>query len=1055
MLRTTKLNRIAIAVAMSMGMATAAFAQETSSGISGKIVGPQGTPAAGTVITITHIPSGTTKTATVNQAGQFSAKGLRVGGPYSVKLDSDKFQDTQVNDLYLNLGEAFSLDLALEDKSNVESIVVTGQRVLFNSSANDSYFGAEDILNAPSLNRDIKDIVRGNPLVNISPGGDRQMSIAGSNPRFNSISVGGIPLNDDFGLNGGGYPTQRNPFPLEALDQLSVEIAPTNAKVSGFTGGGINAVFKSGTNEFHGNVFYEKLSDGIAGTPKNNGVEIPLDFEEKNYGFSVGGPLIENKLFFFAAYEFYESPQSLEYGPAGSGIGSNEANVTVSDITAIQEIANRVYGASDIGAFDTQPQLEDEKYIVKVDWNINQDHRASFVYMFNDGNSTRNATTNSNELRLDTHWYDNTQELQNFAATLYSDWNDDFSSEVSFTQKSVETGQVSLKAGLGLADITINNVDTDGDGTKGSVAFGSDESRHSNSLSNDLTILKFDGTYLLDEHTVEFGIDYQILEVENQYLPGARGVVTFDNIVDFENQIANRYSYTNGTGNNPLAAAAAFERENLSLYINDSWYMTDDLSLSFGLRYERFSSDDKPTANPGLLARTGFDNTFNLDGTDIILPRFGFTYSYSDGVTIKGSIGKYAGGNPNVWISNSYSNDGVSTQSYSLGRNQVLTIPSLTTPPPEAIAAINNGTGTTVSNLLDPNFNIPSQWTYMLNSDVELDIPGIGEGFAWTTTAIYTDKQDSAEWINAALLQEGDVVGQSSSGALPFYDTRELDILLTNADEDGRSVILSTGLSKDWDNGFNMDMSYTNQDITEGNPGTSSTARSNYRYGHFLDHQQTQVATSTFETEHRFVLNIGYKNEFFDGYATRINVFFERRSGSPYSQLVDLVGLQGSRFNDQDLIQPSGFGTTFGGNYTAYVPTANDPNVIYTGATEAEVLAFFDEQGLSGYAGRHVDKNQARTPWQSTMDLFVSQEVPGFMEGHKGEVYLVVNNFLNMIDSSAGKVYSQGNSTSEVIQMDINETTGQYIYGDFVDDGLNFEAEDSTWRVKVGLKYSF
>ncbi|WP_448555389.1 TonB-dependent receptor [Thalassotalea montiporae] len=1052
-MKSHRLSKIAGAVVVALGMTTSAMAADTASSIRGTIYGPSGNVAPNTTIVVIHEPTGTRKTVTTNESGSFLAKGLRVGGPYKVIIDSDEYRDAEVKNVYLSLGETQRVDRQLES-DNVETIVVTGSRALFNSNASDSYFNSEDITSTPSLNRDLKDVVRNNPLVVIKPGSESQMTIAGANPRTNSISIDGIPLNDDFGLNNNGYPTQRNPFPLDALDQVTVSVAPTHAKSSGFTGGAVDAVFKSGTNEFHGNMFFERTSDALAGTPKNDGVDVPIEFEEENYGFTLGGPILEDKLFFFAAYEKYDSPQVLEYGPAGSSKGANKTTATVGDVAAVQEIASRVYGVSEIGSAESQPQLEDEKYIIKLDWNINDDHRANFVYMFNEGNDTRNTTTSERELRLDSHWYNNTQELKNYSAKLYSDWTADFSSEISITQKSVETGQVSLRSELGLGDITINNIDTDNDGETGSIAFGSDQFRHSNSLSNDLTILKFDGTYLYEDHAIDFGIDYKILEVENQFLPNSRGTTTFDSLSDFENRLVSEYTYENGLGNDPLAVAANFERKDLALYVNDTWDITDELTLSFGLRYERFSSDDKPTFNQGLLDRTGFDNTFNLDGVDIVLPRFGFTYLYNDDVTFRGSVGRFAGGNPNVWISNSYSNDGVSAQRFGQ-RDFEAPANILTTPTPDAIAAIDSGTRGSVTNFIDPNFDIPSQWTYMLNSDVTLNIPYLGDGFAWTTTAIYTEKENTAEWINAALLQEGDVVGSTLSGALPFYDTRELEIMLTNADRDGRSVILSTGIAKEWDNGFSFDMSYTNQDITEGNPGGSSTARSNYRFGHFLDHQETQIGTSPYETEHRFVLNLGFKTEFFEGYATRFNLFFERHSGSAYSHLVDLTNLQGGRFFNQDLIQPSGFFTTFGGNYLAYVPTANDPNVRYEGVTEQEVLAHFDSLGLSGFAGSHVDRGQAQSPWVTNLDLYVSQELPGLMDGHKGEVYFVVNNLLNLIDSSKGKVYRQNFDTREVIEMDIDASTGQYIYGDILSDDFTFEARDSAYRIKIGVKYTF
>ncbi|NSY33329.1 hypothetical protein DS891_06910 [Pseudoalteromonas sp. JC28] len=1047
-------NALTLAIAASLGMSGMAVAADTSSSIKGQIVGPQGNPAADTKIIIVHEPTGTRRVVTTNDTGTYNASGLRVGGPYTITIDSNKFRDAELRNVYLSLGEAQKIDQQLSELQ-MESIVVTGTPVLFNSSANDTYYGADAIKSTPSINRDIKDVVRNNPLVVIQPGNDSAMTIAGSNPRTNSITVDGIPLNDDFGLNSGGYPTQRNPFPLDALDQVTVQVAPTNAKSSGFTGGNVDAVFKSGTNEITGSVFYEKMTDSWAGTPKNEGEEVPLEFEEENYGFSIGAPLIENKLFFFGAYEKYESPQSIEWGPAGSGIGANETNITQNDLAAVRKIASEVYGVDNIGSADAQPQLEDEKYIIKLDWNINDYHRANFVYMFNEGNRTNNMTQKASELRLSTYWYNKSEKLNNFSSTLYSDWTDDFSTQISITSKSVETGQISLDSALGLGDITIDNIDVDGDGTKGTINFGSDASRHSNSLENDLTTFKFDGTYLLNEHTLEFGIKYDILDVENFYLDGSKGVITFNSLEDFAARQLSTYSYSNGIGNNPDTVAATFKRKDLALYVNDRWDFSDELAFSFGLRYERLGSDDKPAFNQDVFDRTGFDNTYNLDGADIWLPRAGFTYYMNEDVTIRGSVGRYAGGNPNVWISNSYSNDGFSRQNFS-ARGVTAPASILNTIPQEAIDGINNANRGSVSNFIDPNFDIPSQWTYMLNADVTLDIPYIGEDFAWTTTAIYTDKENTAEWVNAALLQENDVVGSTADGVLPFYDTRELEIMLTNADKNGRSIILSTGLSKTWDNGFKFDMSYTHQDITEGNPGSSSTGRSNYRYGHFLDHQETQIGTSTYETEHRFVFNLGYSTEFIENYKTNFNLFFERRSGSAYSHLTKWQNLTGGKYFDQDLIQPSGFGSTFGGNYLAYVPAANDPNVLrYEGVTEAEVLAHFEDLGLSGYAGGFVDRSAGKSPWTTSMDLYISQELPGFTKDHKGEVYFVINNLINLIDSSAGKVYRQDFGTNNVIEMDIDPATGKYIIGETAFDKSMFEAEDSTYRIKIGVRYNF
>ncbi len=268
MFKKTKLNRIAIAVAMSVGMSTAAMAQETSSGITGKVVGPQGNAAPGTVVTITHVPSGTTKTTVVNSSGQFSAKGLRVGGPYSVKVDSDKFEDTLVNDVYLTLGESYNLNLALEMEQGVESIVVTASAIsssAFGGTGPAANFNLADLENAPAINRDINDVIRADPRVYIDESFNDAVQCAGASPRFNSLTLDGIRMNDNFGLNSNGYPTERMPFSFDAIEQVAVELAPFDVQYGGFTACNINAVTKSGTNEIHGSSFFDYSNDSLKG----------------------------------------------------------------------------------------------------------------------------------------------------------------------------------------------------------------------------------------------------------------------------------------------------------------------------------------------------------------------------------------------------------------------------------------------------------------------------------------------------------------------------------------------------------------------------------------------------------------------------------------------------------------------------------------------------------------------------------------------------------------------------------------------------------------------
>ncbi|MDP5187438.1 MAG: TonB-dependent receptor, partial [Alishewanella sp.] len=372
-----KIKHLALAVTLALGVSNLAYA-DTSSAIRGNIVSPTGQIASNARVEILHVPSGTRSVAVSNDSGAFSSSGLRVGGPYTVTITSNEGTKTYEN-IFISLGETFRLNAQLES-SQVERIAVTGSALSTgNNTGSSSYFGAADIANAPSFDRDIKDIVRNNPLAVLSSK-DGELSVAGTNPRFNSISVDGIAQNDDFGLNANGYPTTRSPISLDAIDQVTIDVSPFNAKDSGFQGAKINAVTKSGGNEMFGSLFYETQNDRLAGTPKNLGRDVPLAFDETTYGATLGGAIVQDKLFFFASYEFYEADTPIEWGPAGSG-APNQTDATNAQYLQVQQIARDVYGV-DAGAWDISPVTDDEKFLLKLDWNINNDHRAAFTYQY-------------------------------------------------------------------------------------------------------------------------------------------------------------------------------------------------------------------------------------------------------------------------------------------------------------------------------------------------------------------------------------------------------------------------------------------------------------------------------------------------------------------------------------------------------------------------------------------------------------------------------------------------------------------------------------------------
>jgi hypothetical protein len=1042
-----RLSRLSTAVVFALGLSSAAMANETSSSLLGKVLTPTGTPAAHTKVIITHIPTGTVKTSETNESGAYTLRGLRVGGPYKVVIDSDEFKDQEFKDIYLEVGKPYRLTANLEP-DNIEKIVVTGSRVVgFTNKGSSGSWGADEIINAAGGNRDLKDILRSNPLVTVETDSDASMSIAGSNPRYNSFTVDGVKQNDDFGLNGNGYPTQRSPISIDAIEQVSVEATPFSVKNGGFSGGQINAVTKSGTNEFHGSLSYEKTDDAWAGTPRkptlgdNAASDVVLDFSSKTYAATLGGPIIEDELFFFASYENFDKPTQIEWGPTGSN-APNEANVTNTDYQKVLDIATNVYGI-DAGTWDKQPQQTDEKILVKLDWNINDDQRAAFTYQDTEGNVTRNMTSSDRELRLSSHWYNKHELLTSYAAHLYSTWSDDFSTEVKVAYKKVKTEQAPDSKAFG--DVTVR-------ADSGDIAFGPDKYRHGNALSNNTLSMRFLGEYLYNDHEITFGAEYESIDVTNLFAPNSLGTWTFDSIADFENRQASRLDYANAYTNNVNDAEAKFKFNTFTLFAEDSYYLTDDFLVSAGLRFERISSSDEPTNNPNFEQRYGFSNSVNLDGETIWLPRISFNWDFNEDTVIRGGIGRFSGGRPNVWLSNAYSNDGITYVSAN-NESDFLSNADITQVPQGVKDAMVAGDGNV--NVTDPNFKLPSDWRTSVAVDYTFSVPNMGDDWLVSAEYLYIKKENDVFWKDLTRK----VTGQTAAGQniytaidnLTGDTTQRYDLMLTNADKNGRSKIFTASLSKYFDNGLGFNVSYTNQDITEGTPGTSSTATSNFQYPVTTDRGRAEIGTAAYEVEHSLKLNLDYKVEIVENYATKFNLFFERRSGRPINWVL-------GSFRDNDLGDQGSFDDSDA--YLPYIPTgADDPKVVLKNVTWDELSGYFDQAGLTKYAGGFAPKGSGNAPWQTRLDLNITQELPGFMPGHKGELFFNIRNFLNLIDSTKGNSLRNRFSTKIIADYDI-DSEGRYVYqtpfGGFNASSWDtFDAEKSTWSVKLGVRYKF
>jgi len=1083
-MKTYQLSKITGALVFAFGLSASAMAAETSSAMRGKILTPQGDAASNVKITVVHQPTGTSRELTTNENGVFVAKGLRVGGPYTIVIDSDTYSDDMLENIYLSLGQTERVKAQLESKK-METIEVSGTRILQDVGGSSSVFGEAAIQNTPSFNRDIKDIARLNPLVSLN--GSGEMIIAGGNPRSNSLTVDGIGQNDDFGLNYGGYPTEQPPVALDAIEQVSVDVSPFSAKKGNFGGGTINAVTKSGTNDFKFSGFFEQSNPDMAGDydkqqqlkylediedaegnrihKKGNPIldqdghrtyatsQIKPNTTETRYGFNVGGPLIEDQLFYFLNYSDWTNEQEMDYGFEGSNTVHEYEKVSQENFDRVLSIMNDVYGLND--SLGGDPKDTNKTLLAKLSWNISDAHRLDFTYQWQDDQDERNfGTGGDGGVMLASSRYTYETKFNNFATKIYSDWSDDFSTEVGISYKDVSSDS-STNSNIG--SVTVEEY------YRGpSYEFGTDVYRHANASQTKNFTLSFDATYLMDDHEIKFGAQYENLNLYNKFAQNSMGSWEFDSIDDFENREVGNYkddydfSYDNAYTNNADDTAYDVTRSQFSLYVEDTFYATDDLEITAGLRYERLDASDKPTLNANFQETYGFTNQENLDGIDILLPRVGFKYYATDDLVINGGLGRFQGGIPNVWYNNPFTNDGITLVSAPDSAiadyySENLVDPNFTVPQ-DIKDSLQAGAGST--NYTDPNFELPSSWRAQIGFEYDLEIPGLGDGFKLTTDLMFHKKENEAVWVNTSI----NPTGLAADGERVINETiysgdnsQNFDIMMTNAEDDGRSIIFSTALAKRWENGVSMTMSYAHQDVEENQAGSSSRAQSNYKHNVIKNRNQDMVANGHYEVEHTFKINLSYSTEFFAGYNTRFDMFFERRSGRPFSWVMGM-------YKDGDLGDQKDFYSNSA--YLAYIPTgADDPNVNWeeSGISYDELKTLIDRAGISGTGIQ--DRNTASQPWVTTMDISIKQDIPGFSEGHSGQVYFMVENFANMLNSDWGVEKRMSYPNQAIYDFGGLDDDGKYILDDRFEgaDVRNYNTIDkaSAWQAKIGVSYKF
>jgi hypothetical protein len=1082
---TIRQSKLTLGLALALA-AMPALAQNTSAALGGRISSGEGSPMANAEVVITHIESGSSTRATTDADGRYISRGLRVGGPYTITITKDGASEKREG-IYLELAQTTMLDAKLGDEAKtLAAVQVTGTAgsELFSTTAMGAgtSINRQQIESFASIKRSLQDYARIDPRLAQTDKQRGEISALGQNSRFNSVTVDGVTTNDTFGLEANNLPTEKQPISIDAIQSVQVNITNYDVTQTQYTGANINAVTKSGTNDFKGTLTYVYRDKDMVGSGVN-GAPFTFFDEEKTYGGTFGGPIIEDTLFFFLTYEnFVRSSPGSDYGPSDSTAANRLANITGAELTALQNNAQSIWGISTGGLSNESLKNETEDLLAKIDWNINDKHRASFRYNETTQNQLqiRNTAPNSS-FSLASHWYVQEKSFTTMVGQLFSDWSDNFSTELRVSKRDYQSAP---RNNARLPQIRVF------DGTQ-SVFFGTEQFRHANNLETDTLNAYLGANWFLGDHQVKFGVDYESNEVFNKFVESSLGAYEFSSYANFNAGIASNAVLRRSVTGNPEDAAAQYTLDNIGLFVQDSWAVNDRLTITGGIRADLSNTSDNPPFNAAASTFFGLRNDATIDGNQLIQPRLGFNYTFEGDLQrqLRGGVGLFQGASANVWLANPYTNNGLTIQVFGCGRGSLGTF-SINCPStaifsanPDNQAGIISAAGAAPRadiDFLSPDLEQPSIWKANLAFETELPFWGlvasaeaivtqVNQGIYYQHLNLGAPTRTGSDgrllyWNAAGYNQasfnvnSGAVVTGSGAAARANANPLYNEVLLAAPTKKGSGKNLTFSLSKPMSNNWSWNLAYNFSDTTEVSGLTSTRSIENWRTRAILNPNEEVESNSVYNTRDRFTGQLTWMHEFFEGYKTQFAVFYEGRSGKPYSWTFN---------NDAN-------GDGAAGNDLLYIPNAPG-DVIFRGGAAEEALFFnyltgFNE--LNSARGTTVARNSGDSPWVQSFDIRISQEFPGFFEGNKAKVSLDLLNIGNMINRKWGQTEEilflsnapGGQARSFVNYQGIDPATGRYIYslvrtatGAFNPEQVSLRdgSGESRWGAQVTVRYEF
>ncbi|QNL48637.1 TonB-dependent receptor [Olivibacter sp. SDN3] len=1037
-------------------------AQVTTSSMSGTVLQSDGEPSIGASVRATHVPSGTIYGGSTNENGRFNLANMRVGGPYSVEITYIGSQPAKYDNIILQLGQPYVLNVTLSDGLTLDEVVIsaTGSKLNTNKTGAGTNVNTDQINTLPAINRSIEDLTRLTPQSN-------GFSMAGRDGRYNNFQVDGSNFNNGFGLSDTPIPGAQ-PISLDAIEELQVNIAPYDVRESGFTGGGINAVTRSGTNIFTGSVYGFYNNENFNGRKIfGNRLGEQDQAMQRTLGARFGGPIIKNKLFFFVNYEEVINEGGSVGGvnlwrPSQDGVADPANNITrvrESDLIAVRDHLINQWGY-DPGAYQgyaNEARSTNRKILARIDWNINEKHRLAFRYNQSiseapslvNGNSGPNPRSPFNRvsqqsMAFEKSNYSTENSVRSFALELNSTFSSKLSNQFLATYSRIQDVRNSPSEEFPFIDI--------GDGTGQSTGSNTSYTNYITAgyelftKNNDLLNQNFgfinNLTYLAGDHTITGGLAFDVQKFGNNYVRLGTSYYRYATVADFlATGGPNEVAPINFGITYPYEGMDPYARTNYGLasaYIQDKFNPNEKLELTVGLRAELPLYLNNLTPNPSIDAlelldtdgNTAHYSTGSWPKSRIMLsPRVGFRYDVFGDRTLllRGGTGIFTGRVPFVWLSNMPTNSGVLQNTIELPYGDITNWIGNVRFNPDPYHWVNNppAGGENVfirtpddgipSNfaLVDPDFRMPSVWRTSIGGDYQIP----GTALIATADIMYTHD------INAVMQFAPNRLPATNNLQIPDEnENREFwpggsgltyndaigansGVILTNAKKRGYSFSSTVGLSIAARKGLYGGLYYTYTDAKAVSDNPGSNAGSAFVGLNSINSPNDQILhPSQYGIPHRIMANLSYRFEYANHLATTVSVYYDGSHQGRFSYIYS-GDVNGDGIPGDLLYIPNNVNNL---NFEPIV-VRNDAGEIISMASEADQRAALEayisgDPYLSTRRGQYAERSGALLPWLNRFDVRVLQDIFTDIGGrrHSLQVSLDIQNFGNLLNSGWG-----------------------------------------------------